>query len=130
MSTVRTLIIEGQPVQVVETARPIPQRLDTLLAQLFGVRVKEDIRPTGTATQCEQLRTHRFGILREGRHVGSDRVLRDLRLEMCRDCGAVCVRDISYDRVAGLTPGRRGPVRRDLILGWYSGQRRNAREYR
>lgn len=127
---VRTMVIEGQRVQVVERTPPIPRKLDELVAQLFGVIRSEDIRPTGASAQCERLREHRMGVLREARHFGSDRVLRDVRVEMCRDCGAVCVRDISYDRLDGLTPGRRGPVRRDHIIGWYSGARRNRREYR
>ena len=125
----RTMVIEGQRVQVVTRQLPIPQKLDQLIAQLTAITVREDIRPRGASIQCEALREHRFGVLRQGRHFGSDRVLRDLRLDMCRDCGAVCVRDISYDRMDGLTPGRRGPVRRDHILGWYSGARRNRREY-
>jgi hypothetical protein len=125
----RRMMIDGQQALVVETTPPIPQRLDALLASMHSITVREDIRPAGAARQCEQDRTHRFGILREGRHVGLDRELRDLRVEQCRDCGAVCVRDITYDRLTGLPVGRRGPLRRDHILGWYSGARRNRREY-
>lgn len=123
-------VIEGRRVVVERRTPPLPQRLDALLAEMFALTVREDIRPAGATSSCEAMRDHRLGVLRAGRHVGTDRVLRDLRVEMCRDCGAVCVRDVSYDRLDGLTPGRRGPVRRDHVLGWYSGARRNRREYR
>lgn len=126
----RRMAIDGQQALVVETTPPIPQRLDALLAAMFSIIVHEDIRPGGATVACEQLRSHRFGVLREGRHLGSDRELRDLRVEQCRDCGAVCVRDVTFDRISGLPVGRRGPLRRDHILGWYSGARRNRREYR
>lgn len=126
----RYTTIEGVRVRVVERTPPIPRTLDLLLGAMFGVTVREDIRPLGARPACDVARTHRFGVLREGRHLGTDRVLRDLRVEMCRDCGAACVRDISYDRMAGLPVGRRGPNRRDLVLGWYSGARRAGREYR
>lgn len=125
----RRMQIEGQPALVVETTPPIPQRLDALLAAMFSITKREDIVLGGATASCEQLRTHRFGILREGRHLGLDRELRDLRVEQCRDCGAVCVRDITFDRISGLPVGRRGPLRRDHILGWYSGSRRSNRVY-
>lgn len=121
--------IEGQRTLVIERKPPLQPTLDRLLANLSLVTVREDIRPTGTAAHCEQ-RDHRFGTLREGRHVGLDGVVRDLRIQMCHDCGACCVRDISRDRLAGLPTGRRGPARKDHVLGWYSGARRNRREYR
>jgi len=126
----RRMVIEGQDTLVVERKPPLPQKLDELLAAMFGIWAREDIRPAGATTSCEQLRVHRFGVLREGRHLGLDGELRDLRIEMCRSCGATCIRDISYDRISGLPVGRRGPLRRDLILGWYSGKRRAGREYR
>ena len=122
-------MIEGQRVMVETRPRPIPQKLPDLIAQMFALTVRQDITPTGAAGQCDALREHRLTVIREGKHVGTDRQLRDLRVQMCRDCGAVCVRDISYDRLDGLAPGRRGPARRDLILGWYSGARPNRREY-
>ena len=106
--------------------------LDRLLGAMYMLTRREDIRPAGAASQCEQLRTHRFGVLREGRHVGLDGLVRDLRVEMCRDCGACCVRDISFDdmRAHGLRPGRQGLRRRDEILGWYTGARRRQREFK
>jgi len=127
--TPRLSTIEGQQTLIVERQPPIPPTLDALLSQLYSVTVRNDLRPSGTATACEQWRTHRFDVLREGRHLGLDRVLRDLRIQMCLDCGAVCVRDISVDRLPGLRPGRGGFGRRDRVLGWYSGKRRAGRQH-
>lgn len=121
--------IEGQKTLVVERRPPLQPKLDGLLGALTHVTARVDITPGGTSVACE-LRDHRFRLFREGRHVGLDGVVRDLRLQMCADCGAVCVRDISFDRLPGLPTGRGGPRRRDDVLGWYSGKRRAAREYR
>lgn len=128
-TSTRLSTIEGQRTLVVERTPPLPPKLDTLLSQLFGVSAWNEIRPTGAAVQCETWRTHRWGALAEGRHLGSDHVLRDLRVQMCLDCGAVCVRDVSIDRLPGLAPGLGGFARRDLVLGWYSGKRRAGRQH-
>lgn len=120
----RYMTIEGRKTLVVENTPPLPKSLDALIRSMFGVTVSNDIRPTGASVACDQWRTHRFDVLREGRALGLDRVLRDIRVEMCQDCGAVCVRDISYDRRSGLPVGGAGPRRRNLILGWYSGAAR------
>jgi hypothetical protein len=120
--------IEGQRTLVVKRTPPIPPTLDALLGQL-RFAVAYDVRPGGTSRQCEVLREHRFQAFREGRHVGTDGIVRDLRLLMCADCSAVCVRDVSIDRLAGLPTGGRGLARRDLVLGWYSGKRRNGRTH-
>lgn len=125
----KTQLVDGQKTIVVERTPPLQQKLDRLLAALTRVCDYGDVRPTGARAACE-MRQHRFLRFREGRHVGLDGVVRDLALQMCADCGAVCVRDQSIDRLPGLSPGRGGPARRDLILGWYSGARRNRREYR
>lgn len=124
----RTILIDGAPTTVVERQPPLPAKLDQLIARLFSVTVSTDITPSGATNACD-LRMHRFATLREGRYLGPDRLLRDLRIEMCPHCGACCVRDISYDRVSGLPIGRGGLRRRDLVLGWYSGARRNQRVY-
>jgi hypothetical protein len=122
--------IEGQRTLVVERRPPLPPNLNTLIASMFRVSISADIRPSGASASCEIWRTHRFQVLRQGTAMCLDRVLRDLRIEMCADCGAACVRDISFDRLGGLPTGGRGPARRDLILGWYSGARRGSRQYR
>ncbi len=121
--------IEGQQTLVVENKPPLQGKLPALLDALSHVTYRADIRPGGASTAC-QLRDHRFQRFREGRHVGLDGVVRDLSLQMCADCGAVCVRDTSIDRLPGLPTGRRGPARKDHVLGWYSGARPNSREYR
>lgn len=129
-----TEVIEGRPTLVVQTSPPLPQKMPDLLTALTAVTYRADFTPAGARASCE-MRKHRFERFREGRYFGPDAIVRDLRLEMCLDCGAVCVRDISYDRLedprGGYLPtGRHGPARRDLVLGWYSGMRRNRREYR
>lgn len=123
-------MIEGRSTLVVNRRPPLQPSLDRLLSAIYMVTAREDIRPSGAAVQCEQLREHRFGLLRAGTHVGLDGLVRDLRVLMCRDCGACQVRDVSVDRLEGLPTGRQKPNRRDLVLGWYSGARRNQRQYK
>jgi hypothetical protein len=122
--------IEGQKTLVVERTPPLQPKLIGLLGALFHVRIAKDIRPAGARASCEADREHRFETLREGRHVGLDGIVRDLRIQMCLDCGAACVRDISYDSLPGLPTGGQHLRRRDLVLGWYTGARRSGREYR
>ena len=125
----RVEMIEGQQVLVVERKPPLQRSLDRLLAALSPVWISHDIRPRGASASCEGQNVHRFAILREGRHVGLDGVVRDLRIEMCEDCGAACVRDVSRDRIAGLSTGGQALRRRDLILGWFTAPRRAGRTY-
>lgn len=125
-------VIEGRRTTIVERKPPLPQKLDSLIGGLTHVKYRADVTPQGARYSCE-LREHRFLRLREGRYIGPDAIVRDLRIEMCADCGAVCVRDISFDTAFGgesVPIGRRGPNRKDHILGWYSGARRNGREHR
>lgn len=124
-----TMTIEGRQVLVVGRRPPLQPRLDALIGALFAVSTRNDIVPRGASAECEVWRTHQMAVLREGRHLGLDGIVRDLRIEMCSNCGAVCVRDISYDRMRGLPTGHRGAARRDLILGWYSGARRANRQH-
>lgn len=121
-------MIEGQRTLVIERRPPLPQKLDVLLGSLVTTYAV-DIRPGGARAACEA-RQHRFFLFRRGRHLGTDAVVRDLSLEMCADCGAVAVHDIGLDRLPGLPTGRQAVRRRDRIIGWYSGARRNHREYR
>lgn len=130
--TTRTEQIEGRKVLVIDRRPPLQPSLDGLLAALYMVTAREDIRPAGARIECEAQREHRMGVLREGRHVGLDAVVRDLRVEMCRDCGACCVRDISFQTsIDGerVPRGRLKPRRGDTVLGWYTGSRRRQREY-
>ena len=121
--------IEGTRTLVVERRPPLPQKFPDLLGQLRDVTYRDDIVPGGMSIAC-QLREHRFRRFREGRHIGTDAVVRDVAIEMCADCGGTRVFDVSVDRLPGLTPGKRGPARRKALLGFYSGARRNGREFR
>ena len=132
----RLTMIEGQRALVVgdvaaraQAAQKLPLKLDLLLGSLSHITAAKDIRPAGARASCEADREHRFDVLREGRHVGLDGIVRDLRVLMCLDCGAACVRDISFDRLPGLPTGGQALRRRDLVIGWYSGKRRAGREY-
>lgn len=123
----RVATIEGQRVLVVERRPPLPSRLAALLASP-GIRVYP-IRISGWRSACEA-QEHRLLVIAEGWHQGPDGVRRDLRIHMCADCESVCVRDVSIDRLPGLRVGRSTPLRRDHVLGWYTGARRSQREYR
>lgn len=126
-------MIEGQKTLVVDRRPPLQPSLDRLLAAIYMVTQREDIRPAGARLECEVERTHRMAVLREGRHVGLDGLVRDLRVEMCRDCGACCVRDISFQTSVGgerVPRGRKPPQRGDIVIGWYSGARRRQREFK
>lgn len=124
----RVTVIEGHRVLVVDRRPPLPQTLAALLAGMrVTFRTTTPIRGTRPACQSEQ--DHRLHPFVEGRHVGTDAVARDLRLLMCADCESVCVRDISLDTLSRLPTGRLSPRRRDHVIGWYSGARRNQRTY-
>lgn len=123
----RVMVIEGRRVLVTDRTPPIPGTLDVLLAEM-RVTLAADVKPSGTRSVCISDQDHRLRVFREGRHVGRDGVVRDLRLLMCADCESVCVRDISRDRLAGLSISRL-PRRRDHVIGWYSGSRPANRVY-
>lgn len=131
----RIATIDGRKVLVFDRPSPLPPTLSGLLAQL-RVTARWDVRPTGARASCEVPevvggvpRDHRLVRFREGRHVGLDGAVRDLRLLMCADCETVCVRDVSIDWLAGLRAGRLLPRRRDHVLGWYTGARPRQRVY-
>jgi hypothetical protein len=160
MTEPRYTTIHGQRVLVVPRQAGLPQKLDKLLEAMdhFGFAYRDDFVPRGTRPACEQLNEHRFRTFREGRwwnpvafRVSGDHPLAFrmieaglllLRLEMCQDCGAVCVRDVSPEPEAGATPVRLKNLltgawrtapsvgRRNVVIGWYSGKRRAGREYR
>jgi hypothetical protein len=131
MTEPRRIVIEGQTVLVMERRPPLPQHLDQLLARLRVYPIKI----TGWRADCGEQR-HRLFLLADGPYTGPDGVRRDLRVEQCGDCEAVCVRDVSLDRLSYYAPGvplrqsSLAPRRRDGVLGWYTGARRNQREYR
>jgi hypothetical protein len=123
------LVIEGRRTLVVQRRPPLPSTLDGLRRSM-RIAWETTITRRGARVACISDQDHRLFRFCEGRHVGTDGVIRDLRLLMCADCEAVCVRDVSVDRLPGLPTGRLLPRRRDLVLGWYSGSRPNERQYR
>ena len=131
----RRTVIDGQTVLVIERKPPLPARLEALLASP-GMRVFP-IRVAGWRSACGR-EEHRLVTIAEGTYRGPDRILRELRVQMCADCESVCVRDVSFDTLAtydplgrgSLRPSRLAPRRRDHVLGWYTGARRNQRQYR
>lgn len=64
-----------------------------------------------------------------------------VRIFMCADCGAARIHDVTWEP-GDVGPSRRldhrtgvvrivsGRTRRDQVIGWYTGARRNGREYR
>jgi hypothetical protein len=122
----RVAVIEGRRVLVVERRPPLPPTLEGLRRSM-AVSWSTTITRQGARTECVSDQDHRLFPIITGRHVGLDGVVRDLRLSMCQDCEAVEVRDVSYDRLPTAT--RQFPRRRDHVIGWYSGARRNQRTY-
>ena len=153
-------VIEGRRTLVVQSTSTLPKSLHTLLTEMapFGFSLRQDFTLAGARTACEVLRVHRwsdfrighwsnpheFGVVigRDGATASVPKGVRNLHLQMCADCGAVMVRDISLHEWAGAKPARLvntqtgqeriAPTvgRRDLVIGWYSGKRRAGREYR
>ena len=125
----RVMVIDGQRVLAVDRRPPLPPTLDRLLATM-RVTFRSPLAIRGTRPACQREQDHRLLLFAEGRHFGLDGILRDLRLFMCADCETVGVRDVSIDLMAGLPTGGHAPRRRDHLIGWYSGARRNQRQYR
>jgi hypothetical protein len=115
-------IAEGITALVQERPTVLPASLEGLLA---GMQVVERlaVRVLGFSRACADT-DHRLVRWVTGRYAA-----RDLRLRMCADCGVVEVRDLSFDRLPGLSTGGRMPLRRDDLIGWYSGRRVAARMY-
>lgn len=125
----RVTVIEGRRTLIVERRPPLPPTLDALRRGMT-IAWETTITRRGARVACVSEQDHRLFRFIEGRHVGSDGVVRDLRLFMCADCEAVQVRDVSQDRMTRLPTGRQPLRRRDHVLGWYSGARPNQRSYR
>jgi hypothetical protein len=114
-------IADGVIAQVVERS-VLPPRLDALLAALRGAR-SVPVLVLGTRRACTD-ESHAYAAWVTGVYGP-----RELQLSRCTFCGAVEVRDVSYDILPGLKAGRGGPRRRDDVLGWYSGSRPLGRTY-
>lgn len=122
----RVAVIEGRRVLVVERRPPLPPTLEGL-RRAMTVTWETRVTIQGARSECVSDQDHRLFPVIMGRYVDLRGIVRDLRLSMCQDCEAVEVRDISYDRLP--TPTRQFPRRRDHVIGWYSGTRRNRRTY-
>lgn len=134
----RVVTIEGRRTLVIERHPPLPSTLKVLLEggrdaagrHWMPVRivVQRPIRLGGTRAACGQ-QDHRLADWLEGFHSGSDGIARYLRILVCQDCGAVCIRDSSFDQLANLPTGRQPLRRKDHVIAWYSGARQNQRTY-
>lgn len=120
----RVAVIEGRRTLITERRPPLPARLGDLLARL---RVYP-IRVAGWRSTCSD-QDHRLVPLADGSYLCLDGQRRDLRVLICADCEAACVRDVTVDLMPGLATGRLAPRRRDHVIGWYSGARPNQRTY-
>lgn len=98
----------------------LPPRLDALLAHLLRVSTIP-VFIGGFATACSD-RNHAFALWKVGWYGA-----RNLQLSICPACETVEVRDISLDSVLGLPTGPGALRRRDELLGWYAGTRRDRR---
>lgn len=142
----RVTVIEGRRVAVFERTPPLPPALQLLLEggrdatgrpwQPLRVSMRRPLRLAGATSACLG-DDHRLAPWLDGFHVGSDGQTRSLHLDACQDCGAVAVRDTSFDTLERLDPGRgsahparRPPLRKSHVIGWYSGARPGNREYR
>lgn len=144
-ATMRRVVIAGRTVMVRERPRPIPPTLALLVEggrDARGVRysplrtvLREPLRLGGASSACsassngDAVANHRLRRWLEGFHLGTDGISRYLSLHACADCGAVCVRDRSFDELERAPAGRRPLRRKDEVIGWYSGARPGRRVY-
>lgn len=114
--------IDGKPARVVEPRRVLPQHLDDLLRALRG-STRRDVFVRGASRDCAD------GEHALGRWLTGLYGMRELELSMCTNCGTVEVRDVSISVIPGAPLGTSPLRRRNELLGWYSGVRRNGRTY-
>lgn len=134
----RVMVIDGQRVAVFERPTPIPASLGLMLNggrdqagrvwQPLRQVVNHTLRIGGARAECAE-QDHRLKPWVEGFHTGSDGVARYLQLNACADCGAIAVRDASFDALEGLPSGRLALRRKSHHLGWYTGSRPHQRVY-
>jgi hypothetical protein len=142
----RLAIIDGRRVAVFERTPPLPPTLVLLLNggrdpagrvwQALRVSMRRPLTLAGARSACLS-EDHRMVPWLDGFHVGSDTVTRSIHLDACADCGSVRVNDTSFDTLDRIDPGRgearpagRPPLRKNHVIGWYTGARPNGREYR
>jgi hypothetical protein len=114
--------IDGGRRAVVVDESPLPRSFMQLMREI-RVTSEQSVRIGGYSSECADDR-HPLAPWRIARW-------RDLELALavCRGCGLVEVRDVSFDMLPGLSSGLLAPRRRDQFLGRYSGARRAGRIY-
>jgi hypothetical protein len=135
---------DGIWAQVEDRSGPLPRHLDSgahegriglcrcrpLLDSMGSLQVFPIVL-VGTRLACRD--QHDLLLYATGTYAGLE-----LRLSICRYCGAIEVRDVSIDYLVDgdarggrrfITQPRRDR-RRDLVLGWYAGRRVSGRIYR
>lgn len=144
-----TTVADGVRAQVVRRPALLPAHLSTsahegrgascpcqpLLEQLTILQ-QRPVSPRGSSEACRR-EEHSLELLRTAVWPSAPAALLlqahrgrvELMLTMCRDCGAVEVRDVSYHHPAGLRLGALAPRRRSEVLGWYAGSRPGGRVY-
>jgi hypothetical protein len=135
----RVTTIEGRRVLIVEKHPPLPPQLALLLNggrdrtgrvwAAMRILHRRPLTLAGARSECLS-ESHRLVPWLDGSHVGSDNVTRSLHLDACADCGAISVRDASFDVLDRLPTGGRPLRRKDHVIGWYTGARPGNREYR
>lgn len=144
--TPRVAVIEGVRAMIIERTPPIAPTLDLMinggrdaskrLWKPLRVVIRDPLRIAGNPSASCVASSH--GSVNDDHNLSNwlagfadcaDGKVRYLVLQACTDCGAVCVRDRSFDSLDGLPNGRRPLRRRDHVIGWYSGARRNNRVY-
>ena len=146
MSEPRWAVIDGVRAAVYERTPPIAPTLDLMLsggrddkARLWpALRVVERYPLRIASSPTASCMSSSNGSVNDDHHLSkwlggfvncSDGATRYVVLHACTDCGAVCVRDRSFDSLDGLPHGGRPLRRRDHVIGWYSGSRPNSRVY-
>lgn len=122
MAEARVTMIEGRPVQIVPRTTGLPATFDLLLEGLQVVARKQVVI-RGWRRECDE-QDHEFAPWLLGFYGG-----RQLTIGTCVFCETAEVRDISIDRLAGVSAGRLAPRRRNDLLGWYTGKRQAGRIY-
>lgn len=135
----RTTTIEGRRVLVVDRTPPLPPTLELLLNggrdrtgrvwSALRVAFRDPLRIGGAARACVSNQDHALRRWLEGFYLCGDGKSRYLSLHACAACGAVCVRDRSVEDLPVRLPAGRRPLRRDHVIGWYTGARPRNRVY-
>jgi hypothetical protein len=125
-------MVEGRLTAIYERQRPLPPTLDLMLNggrdatgflwRPLRVVSRAPLKVAGARRQCAE-QEHRLRLWMMGFQIGRDAVIRQLQLDACADCGAVCIRDRSFDAIDRLPTGNRPLRRRSHVVGWYSGAR-------